>query len=123
MMSLASFLVTQTGALRACLWAHAGHVSKQPGTRGLGYQLATSGLRYYATGFFLYQGSARAWDPSANIGVIGHPIPVAPDYAVENVVMKAAGMPDVAWAPLRRLPPSLKRWLQVPRFVRELQSS
>jgi erythromycin esterase len=120
MASLASFLVTQLGVKRACLWAHDNHISKQPSEWVLGHHLAQSGLRYYAVGFYLHQGTARAWDPAGKVGVISHPIPAAPDYTVESAVMRAAGLPEIAWLALRGASSSLAQWLATPRFVREL---
>ncbi|MBC7974505.1 MAG: hypothetical protein H7138_05920 [Myxococcales bacterium] len=77
-------------------------------------------IRYYGVGIYMYQGSARAWDSAGAIGVISHPVAVAPPFAVESVFMAAAGRPEVAWVALRSLPSSLTTWLNLPRFVREL---
>lgn len=120
MANLATFIASQRNAKRACLWAHDGHITKEPGLRMLGHNLAADRTtRYYSVGFYLHQGSARAWDPEAAIGVISHPIPEAPPYTVEDVIMRAARMPDIAWIPLRRHA-ALQDWLRTPRFVREL---
>jgi erythromycin esterase len=119
--SLTNFIVTQTGAKRACLWAHAGHVSKEANLGRMGYQLALiPALRYYGVGFYIYEGSARAWDADSKIGVIPHEFPRAPDYTLEGSLMRATGMPEIAWTPIRHLPPEWLKWLQIPRFVREL---
>jgi len=119
MASLATFLVTQVDTPRACLWAHDSHISKQPSEFMLGYHLA-SAVRYYSIGFYLYQGSTRAVDTAGEIGVISYPIPVAPKYTLEGVVMDEARMSEIAWLPLRNLPPRLRKWFETPRFSREL---
>jgi erythromycin esterase-like protein len=120
MANLADFIVTQTGARRACLWAHDAHISKQPSEMEIGYHLSRSALRYYAIGFYMLQGSTRAVDAAGKIGVISFPIPRAPSYAIESAMAEAAGVPEIAWLPLRGLPTSLARWLEIPRFSREL---
>lgn len=124
MAGLASFLSSQFPGSPACLWAHDGHVSKESNTPKMGRYLSAlpswSPLPYYAIGFYLYQGSARAWDYAGKVGVISHPIPVAPHYALEHVLMDAGGHPDVAWVPLRRVSAALASWLKVPRFARLL---
>jgi len=76
--------------------------------------------RYYNIGFYLYAGSARAWDATAKIGVVSHPIPEAPPYTLEGAIMQLAGFPQVAWLPLRRLPTRFRSWLDIPRLVREV---
>jgi erythromycin esterase len=97
----------------SCLWAHVAHVSKQRGDLRMGYFLAMQNratpVRYYAVGFYMLQGSARAWDAEAKIGVISHVFPAAQPYSVESALMTAAGMPEVAWVPLRAAPPGLAR--------------
>lgn len=121
MASLAGFIVAQLGAKRACLWAHAGHVSKESTTPRMGHHLASiPTLRYYGIGFYMHHGSARAWDANLKIGVISHPFPPAPAYTVESVVMASAGTPEIAWVPFHRLPTSLRKWMETPRFVREV---
>jgi erythromycin esterase len=119
MANLATFLVAQTGAPRACLWAHDAHVSKQPGELMLGANLARA-VRYYAVGFYFEQGSTRAIDTPGKIGVISHPLPIAPKYTVESAVVEYTGGAPIAWLPLRHVPPAWQGWLAVPRFVREL---
>lgn len=125
MAQLATFITEQLGAPRACLWAHAAHVAKtDSGESMMGHNLAAAlGARYYAIGFYLQQGSARAWDAAGAIGVISHPIPTAPAYTVEGAVMAAAGEPAVAWLAFDRAPAPLRAWLARPRFVRELGSA
>jgi erythromycin esterase-like protein len=121
MATLASFITSQLGVQRSCLWAHDGHLTKERGLRMVGQNLAANpAVRYYGVGFYLYEGSARAWDAAAKIGVIPHPIPAAPAYTLEGAVMRAAGMPDIAWIPLAGLPAPLLDWLATPRLVREL---
>jgi erythromycin esterase len=120
MARLTDFIITQTGTRRACLWAHDGHVTKQPSELMLGHYLTGFGYRYYAVGFYLYQGSTRAVDTAGKIGVISYPVPVAPKYTVENVVLEGTGRPEIAWLPLRTLPPAWKKWLETPRLSREL---
>jgi erythromycin esterase len=121
MAALAGYLIAQTGAERACLWAHDGHIARQGTTRTLGANLAAiPSLRYYGVGFYLYEGTTRAWDGAQRIGVISHPIPEAPPYLLEGAVMRVTGAPAVAWLPLRGLPEPLRAWLETPRFVREV---
>jgi erythromycin esterase len=119
MAELSRFIAAQSGHLRAALWAHDAHVAKDPLAPALGTHLARS-LRYYAIGFYIHQGSARAWDEASKIGVILHPIPVAPAYTVEGAIMRAAGMPSTAWVALDRAPAALTQWLATPRYVREM---
>lgn len=120
MASLSKFIVESSGLDAACLWAHDAHISKEPNEAMLGYHLSLADLRYYSIGFYLMAGSTRAWDPGAKIGVISHSVPIAPAYTVEGVVSATTGMPTVAWLPLKHLPSSLRTWLDVPRFVREV---
>jgi len=122
MASLAHFVVAQTGVKRACVWAHDAHIARHSaGERlNLGQRLAEASDRYYAVGFYLYQGSARAWDAPAEIGVISHPIPPAAPFTVEAAVMAATGAPEVAWISVKRLATALGSWLDTPRFVREI---
>jgi erythromycin esterase len=120
MARLATLLVSGLGARPACLWAHDEHVSRLAGEASLGEQLARSPLTYYAVGFYFYQGSVRAWDVEGKIGVISHPLPPAPAYTVESALLHAAGMPELAWVPLRGLPRGLAEWFKRPRFMREL---
>jgi erythromycin esterase len=121
MASLASFITSQLRVKRACLWAHDAHIAKQGNVPMLGQNLAAQlAGRYYNIGFYLYAGSTRAWDATAKIGVISHPIPAAPPYALEGAIMHLAGFPQIAWLPLRRLPTGFRSWLDTPRLVREL---
>jgi erythromycin esterase len=122
MAELIHFVMDQLGAKRAVLWAHAAHITREPGDADLGAQLAVAGS-YYAVGFYLYQGSARAWDQASKIGVIPHAIAVAPPSNLEAVVMRAAGMPDIAWLALKNAPTWLAQWLKAPRYVRELYAT
>lgn len=121
MAELAAFLTAQLKVRRACIWAHDGHVTKDGDLPMLGRNLARNpALSYYGIGFYLYEGSARAWDAFAKIGVIPHPISAAAPYMVEGAVMRATGMPAVAWLPLDKLPRVLGDWLATPRLVREV---
>jgi erythromycin esterase len=121
MAELAAFLTAQMKVRRACIWAHDGHITKDGDLPMLGRNLARNpALSYYSIGFYLYEGSARAWDASAKIGVIPHPISAAAPYMVEGAVMRATGMPAVAWLPLAKLPRVLGDWLDTPRLVREV---
>ena len=121
MAALASFITSQLRVRRACLWAHDGHVAKLGNVPMLGQNLAAQlAGRYYNIGFYLYAGSARAWDATAKIGVISHPIPKAPPYTLEGAIMQLAGFPQIAWLPLRRLPTRFRSWLDTPRLVREV---
>jgi erythromycin esterase len=123
MAALASFLVERTNAPRAVLWAHAGHVTRETdgGVPAMGEHLsAVTTNRYYPIGFYLFEGSVRAWDAAGAIGVISHPIPRAPDYTVEATVMAATGAPDIAWLPVRSFSASLRNWTDMPRYLREV---
>jgi erythromycin esterase len=123
MASLASYLVAQTRSPRTCVWAHAGHISRDSdaGEPTLGKHLgAVSTHRYYPIGFYIYEGTVRAWDAAGAVGVTSHPIPRASDYMVEGAVMAATGEPAIAWLPIRDLPPSLRKWVETPRYVREV---
>ena len=71
-------------------------------------------------GYFLFQGSSRAWDAAGQVGVVSHVVAPAPPFTVEGALMAATGTPEVAWLPLRQLPAALRAWLEKPRFVREL---
>lgn len=121
MAALATFITSQLQVKRACLWAHDAHVAKQGNVPMLGQNLAAQlPGRYYGIGFYLYEGSTRAWDAAAKIGVISHPISAAPPYTLEGAVMQLAGFPQIAWLPLRRIPASFRSWLDTPRLVREV---
>jgi erythromycin esterase-like protein len=76
--------------------------------------------KYYPIGFYLFEGSSRAWDSAGKIGVISHVMTPAPPFTVEGALMAATGAPDVVWLALSQLPPKLQVWLDIPRFVREL---
>jgi erythromycin esterase-like protein len=121
MAALASFITSQLHVKRACLWAHNGHVAKQGNVPMLGQNLASQlDRRYYSIGFYLYAGSARAWDATAKVGVISHSISAAPPYMLEGAAMQLAGFPQIAWLPLRQLPTKFRSWLDTPRLVREV---
>lgn len=125
MATLASFLVAQTRSprTRTCVWAHAGHISRETdaGEPALGKHLAAVPThRYYPIAFYIYEGTVRAWDAAGAVGVTSHPIPRASDYMVEAAVMAATGEPDIAWLPIRDFPPSLRKWIETPRYVREV---
>jgi erythromycin esterase len=124
MAELARFIASQQKAAPACLWAHDAHVTKEAGNLRLGHYLAAAlaeqSMKYYAIGFYMHHGTARAWDIAGKIGVISHPIPIAPEHSLEGAIMSATGAPEVAWIPFRTLPATLRRWLEVPRFVREI---
>lgn len=125
MASLASYLVAQTRAPRACIWAHSAHVARETEeTDGsLGTHLAAvAANRYYPIGFYVYEGSVRAWDAAGEIGVIEHPMPRATDDTLEGAVMAATGTPDIAWLPVSGFPAPLRTWAEVPRYVREVGS-
>jgi erythromycin esterase-like protein len=110
---------------QAAVWAHQGHVARasDDGTEILGQHLARRIPGYYAIAFLSYDGVARAWDPAGQIGVIPHQLGPVPPYNVESVILAAAGSPEVAWVRLDTVSETLKAWLRVPRFVRELGSA
>ena len=122
MAHLAAFIMNRNKTARAALWAHNDHVAKiSDGNDGLGKRLSNElAGRYYAVGYFFWQGSSRAWDAAGKVGVVSHVIAPAPTFAVEGALMAATGTPDVAWLPLRHLPAALRAWLEKPRFVREM---
>lgn len=123
MASLASFLLTQVGASRACLWAHAGHIARESegGQPSMGQHLAAVvANRYYPVGFYVFQGSARAWDAVGKVGVVTQPIPAAAAYMLEGAIMAATRWPEIAWVPISRFSPALHTWSKTPRYVREL---
>lgn len=123
MAKLASYLVVRMGAARSSVWAHAAHIARATGNGmpNLGHHLgADASNRYYPIGFYVFEGSVRAWDAAKEVGVISHHIARAPDYTVEGAVMAATQFPDVAWLPLRAMPEALKTWFAVPRYVREV---
>jgi erythromycin esterase-like protein len=122
MAQLASFVIGQTHAPRACLWAHNDHIGRRlGGSQTMGHRLMSSlSGRYYPVGFFFFEGSSRAWDAAGEIGVISHHLRPPPSFTVESALLEAAGHPDVGWFPIARLPTSLRRWLDTTRYVREL---
>lgn len=123
MAQVATYLVSRLAVPRAVLWAHAGHVAREPDgdETSMGQHLAADATsHYYPIGFYIYEGSVRAWDAAGAIGVISHPIPRAPDYTVEGAVMAATKSPDVAWLPIKALSTELRTWLATPRYVREV---
>jgi erythromycin esterase len=122
MAQLARYIVERSGAKRAALWAHNDHVSRHiGGVDSVGSTLAdVFSNSYYPIGFFFYEGSTRAWDAAGKIGVVSHVIGAAPAFTVEGAVMSMTGFPTIAWLPLSSLPPALHRWLEVPRYVREV---
>ena len=121
MAELAAFVVGRLGVARAVLWAHDDHISRViEGSEAMGHRLSSAFAgKYYPIGFYMFEGSTRAWDAGAKIGVVSHPIPSPPPYAAERVLMTACQATDIAWLPLRRLPSALQIWLETPRFVRE----
>lgn len=123
MAQIASYLVARTHAPRTCVWAHAGHISRDSdgGETAMGKHLAAvAAHHYYPIGFYVYEGSVRAWDAAGEIGVISHPMPRAADYMVEGAVMAATGAPDIAWLPVHDFSPALRTWAETPRYVREV---
>jgi erythromycin esterase-like protein len=123
MARLAQLIVNTAPSARACLWAHNDHVARvsQVGYDSIGQLLMVSlAGRYYPVGFYLFEGSARAWDAEEKIGVVSHSFKPAPAYTVEGALMNATGFPEIAWVALGRLPPKLRAWFTVPRYAREL---
>ncbi len=126
MARLAQLIVRATGAKRACFWAHNDHVARvsQVGYQSIGQLLATAFPgRYYPVGFYLFEGSARAWDAEGKIGVVSHRFKPALAFTVEGALMSSTGFPDIAWVPFGRLPPKLRSWFKLPRYARELGAS
>lgn len=122
MAQLAHFLIERTGVPLASVWAHDGHITRGlEGGRRMGYRLsAMLPNKYYPVGFYMFEGASRAWDPGTKIGVIPHRVKAAPPYTVEGAIMAATGAPDVAWVPFATLPKTLRTWLDLPRFARQM---
>jgi erythromycin esterase len=122
MAQLARFIVDRLGVRRACLWAHDDHVARlSEGSESVGLRLAAAfANNYYPVGFYLYEGTSRAWDAAGKIGVISHSLGPPPAFTVESVLLSVASASDAAWIPLRRLSQKLRAWLEVPRYVRGL---
>jgi erythromycin esterase-like protein len=59
---------------------------------------------YYPIGFFFGEGSSRAWDPAAAIGVISHAIKPPPSYSLEGVMLAATSGHRPAWLAFAGLP-------------------
>ncbi|HKE18134.1 MAG TPA: erythromycin esterase family protein [Kofleriaceae bacterium] len=126
MADLAAFVVERGEPGRACLWAHAAHIAREPygGVESMGrYLTQRFGADYYPIGFFSYSGTARAWDPGGQIGVIPHELARTPPYYIESAIMEATSYPDIAWVAIAAMPPALRQWLELPRFSREFGSS
>lgn len=120
MTALAELILAQTNAKRACVWAHDAHISKESGELRLGYYLSRSSAKYYAVGFYVQAGTARAWDIETKIGVVSQPIPPLREYHVEQALTGGVALKATAWISMRQLPPALARWFDLPRYVREL---
>ena len=123
MAALASFLTARMGASRSCVWAHAAHIAREQDSdfAPMGHHLgADAANRYYPVGFYVFEGSVRAWDAAGEVGVISHSIPRARDYNAEGAVMAMTNAPDVAWLPMHKLPEKLQSWFATPRYVREV---
>jgi hypothetical protein len=39
---------------------------------------------------------------------------------LEGAVMAATGEPAIAWLPIHAFPPSLRKWIETPRYAREV---
>lgn len=126
MADLAAFIIERGEPGRASLWAHNAHLARERsgGLESMGQYLEQRfGRNYYSIGFFSYEGTARAWDPPGEIGVIPHTLAGTPPYNVESVIMTATGFPEVAWVPMDVMPAPLKQWFELPRFGREFGST
>ncbi len=124
MAGLASYLTARLGpSSRACVWAHAAHIAREQDSpaANMGHYLGVdTANRYYPVGFYLFEGSVRAWDAAGEVGVISHLIPRAASYNAEGAVMAVTNAPDVAWLPMHGLPDKLQTWFATPRYVREV---
>lgn len=126
MVDLATHIVDLYGPGQAALWAHNAHVARQldGASRTLGQFMSERlGDAYYPIGFFSYNGSARAWDPPGEIGVIVHDLGETSKFNVETVIMEATGFPDAAWVRLDAVDRDVSRWFARPRYVREFGSA
>jgi erythromycin esterase len=122
---LATHIIKLSHAQQSVIWAHNGHIARQPdgAERSLGQHLAaTFGAAYYPIALLSYVGTARAWDLAGKIGVISHDLAPPPVYNLESVVMRATNFADVAWVHLDDTDEVLRSWLNQPRYVREFGS-
>lgn len=123
MAELAGSLLPVRGRGPAILWAHNAHIAKQNITLPIGSLLASSlgasKSGYYAIGFYVVDGTFRAWDIEGKGGVISHTLPASRPATVERAINDLAGSPDIAWLPLRAASPHLAAWLGEPHYVRE----
>jgi erythromycin esterase-like protein len=122
MAELAELVRQHYGDGRASLWAHNGHLAREPDgtTKSMGQHLsARLGGEYYPIAFLAYAGAARAWDPAQEIGVIPQSLGPTPAFNLESVILHTLSYPEVAWVRLDTLPSSLQRWMQIPRYTRE----
>ena len=125
MADIATTILNLGGKGRACLWAHNGHVAREVdgGTQTLGQYLARRFPDYYPIAFLSYEGVARAWDAAGEIGVIPSRLGPTPSFNLESAIMAEAQFPDVAWVRLDTASGPLKKWLEIPRYVREFGSA
>jgi erythromycin esterase len=122
MAELAAFTIELNGSRQAAVWAHNGHLAREPAfvDKSTGQHLADKfGEMYYPVAFLSYQGTARAWDGGGKIGVIPHDLAPALPYNLESAVMRATSFVDVAWVNLDAVNVAFKQWLSIPRYVRE----
>lgn len=126
MSELTAYIVGLYETDQATLWAHNGHIARQPdgASKSLGQHLSDRfGGLYYPVAFLSYRGEGRAWDEGGKVGVIPHALVPAPSYNLEAVIMRGTGFVDIAWVRLDTADGALKQWLSIPRYVREFGSA
>lgn len=123
MAALAQFLLRLRGTGPAVLWAHDAHISRADVNLSTGRfltdALGTARNGYYAVGFYVVEGSYRAWDTQGKIGVISHRLPPPRGATVEKVLSTLARSPDIAWVALHHVPTTTAAWLRQPHYVQE----
>jgi erythromycin esterase len=122
MADLADYIINAGGLEQTVIWAHNGHIARQPADtdKSLGQWLSEKfGAAYFPIAFLSYRGAGRAWDKAGQIGVIPHALEPAPPFNVESVILHATGFSDAAWVRLDDAKGALSQWLSLPRFVRE----
>lgn len=110
---------------RAMLWAHLGHLSREyvVGQRTMGDHLAELfGPGYKIYGLLAAAGSARAWDPKGEVGVIVRDLPAAPAYSVEAVLGAHSSHAPVTYWTFARATGAAARWLNGVRALRSFGS-
>lgn len=106
---------------RATLWAHLSHLGREfvIGAHTMGAHLATElGDGYRVYGLLARGGSARAWDPKGEIGVIADTLRAPPPHSLEAVLAAHAGGQQVTYWNFSRATGEAADWLQGMHVVR-----